>query len=77
MSAPPTKRPRHRVYETMTPEQRHERALKAALARTDPETKAASLVAAWPALTSDQKLRIRSLLRPVVRARKGGGDDAA
>ena len=66
MPAPPTNQLRHGVYATMTPEQRHERARKAALARTDPEAKAASLVATWPELTSDQKLRIRTLLRPVV-----------
>lgn len=75
----------HGVYASMTPEQRHERARVAALARHHPEVrqqlKAAQaeqyvreLVDSWPPLTAEQRRRLAALLNG---SGEGGDDEAS
>jgi hypothetical protein len=62
----------HRVYETMTPEQRIERARNAGKAGHTDEYAAMRLVRHWPNLSAHQQDVIRTIIRPLVT---GGGDD--
>jgi hypothetical protein len=55
------------------PEFLHERAVKGAKARHDAVNRARSIVRDWPALTDDQKTRIRAVLRPVVSTDSNSG----
>lgn len=54
---------RHRVYETLTDEQRTERARNAALARTTPDAHIRALADAAPTLTAEQRDKLATLLR--------------
>lgn len=65
----------------LTPEERHERAVRSGKASQDSTILAARIVANWPELTIEQKTVIRTLLRPVInrnpsRATPARGDAA-
>ena len=64
----------HRVYETLTPEQRSQRARTAAKAAHQPEVLAARIVKGWPALSPQQQHTVRALLRPVTKGQIGRVD---
>ena len=70
------------VSKTLTPEQRSERARKAALARTTVDAHIKALVDTFPPLTDEQQRRLAELLRPGDRAARthrdvASGGDAA